>query len=31
MLFAAPRGAYWLLLSDGVHLQRTDYDFGAGA
>jgi predicted phosphodiesterase len=31
MPFAGPRGAYWLLLADGVHLQRTDYDFESAA
>jgi hypothetical protein len=27
MPFAAPRGAYWLLLGPDVQLRRTDYDF----
>ena len=32
MPFAPPPGAYWLLLSPGVQLRRTDYDFiGAAA
>ena len=31
MPFAAPPGAYWLLLGPGVHLRRTDYDFNGAA
>jgi predicted phosphodiesterase len=31
MPFAAPRGAYWLLLGPGVQLRRTDYDFEKAA
>jgi predicted phosphodiesterase len=31
MPFAAPRGAYWLLLGPGVQLRRTDYDFETAA
>jgi putative phosphoesterase len=31
MPFAAPRGAYWLLLGPGVDLQRTEYDFERAA
>lgn len=31
MPFSAPRGAYWLLLADGLHLRRTDYDVEAAA
>jgi diadenosine tetraphosphatase ApaH/serine/threonine PP2A family protein phosphatase len=31
MPFAGPRGAYWLMLADGVQLRRTDYDFEATA
>jgi putative phosphoesterase len=31
MPFAAPRGAYWLLLGPGVQLRRTEYDFDKAA
>ena len=31
MPFAAPRGAYWLLLKSGIQLRRTDYDFDKAA
>lgn len=31
MPFSAPCGAYWLLLADGLHLRRTDYDVEAAA
>jgi predicted phosphodiesterase len=31
MPFAAPPGAYWLLLGADVQLRRTDYDFTAAA
>jgi predicted phosphodiesterase len=31
MPFAAPRGAYWLLLGPDVQLRRTDYDFARAA
>jgi predicted phosphodiesterase len=31
MPFAAPRGAYWLLLGPGVQFCRTDYDFERAA
>jgi hypothetical protein len=31
MPFARPPGAYWLLLADGVHLRRTDYDLASTA
>lgn len=31
MPFSAPRGAYWLLLADGLHLRRTAYDVEAAA
>ena len=31
MPFAAPRGAYWLLLGPGVQLRRTDHDFEKAA
>ena len=31
MPFAAPRGAYWLLLGPSVQLHRTDYDFEKAA
>jgi len=31
MPFAGPHGAYWLLLADGVHLRRTDYDIESAA
>ena len=31
MPFAAPRGAYWLLLGPSVQLRRTDYDFEKAA
>jgi predicted phosphodiesterase len=31
MPFAGPPGAYWLLLADGVHLQRTAYDIETAA
>jgi putative phosphoesterase len=31
MPFAAPAGAYWLLLGPGVQLRRTDYDFNGAA
>jgi hypothetical protein len=31
MPFAAPRGAYWLLLGPSVQLCRTDYDFERAA
>jgi predicted phosphodiesterase len=31
MPFAAPRGAYWLLLGPDVQLRCTDYDFGKAA
>jgi len=31
MPFAAPRGAYWLLLGPGVQLHRTEYDFEKAA
>jgi hypothetical protein len=31
MPFAAPRGAYWLLVGPGVQLRRTDYDFETAA
>jgi predicted phosphodiesterase len=31
MPFSAPRGAYWLLLAEGLHLRRTDYDVDAAA
>lgn len=29
--FAGPPGAYWLLLTDGVHLRRTTYDVSTAA
>jgi predicted phosphodiesterase len=31
MPFAAPPGAYWLLLGPGVQLRRTEYDFDGAA
>jgi hypothetical protein len=31
MPFAAPRGAYWLLLGPDVQLRRTEYDFERAA
>lgn len=31
MPFAAPAGAYWLLLGPDVHLRRTDYDYQSAA
>jgi putative phosphoesterase len=31
MPFAAPRGAYWLLLGPDVQLRRTEYDFDKAA
>ena len=31
MPFSGPQGAYWLLLADGLHLRRTDYDVETAA
>ncbi len=31
MPFSGPPGAYWLLLADGLHLRRTDYDVESAA
>jgi hypothetical protein len=31
MPFAAPAGAYWLLLGPEVQLRRTEYDFASAA
>jgi diadenosine tetraphosphatase ApaH/serine/threonine PP2A family protein phosphatase len=31
MPFSAPRGAYWLLIANGLQLRRTDYDVEGAA